>query len=317
MKDLVFSDLPSLLNSDDLLLFNATRVSRRKLQLRRATGGRISSLFLKTTSNGLWACLIKGSGKLQPGELLSIDTEEPGIGAQFRYHERNPTDAAVEQSSTRYLEPVPAWKDSNEAEQFFERHGQPPLPPYMKREAGPQDSERYQTVYARHPGSVAGPTAGFHFTKTLLDECVQKGVRRVELDLQIGYGTFAPLEERNFQERHLHTETYQMQNAELLNNSRNSPRIAVGTTTLRALEDNYRRYDGEFHDGKHETSLFVYPPDQIRSIQGLITNFHLPRSSLFLLVCAFGGRELLLKAYEHAIRQRYRFYSYGDAMFII
>ncbi len=318
LSDRLFRDLPELLRSGDLLIRNTTRVSRRRVPLRRASGAATPALFLEPAGEGgAWFCLVKNSKKLKNGEILP----GPDGHTSFRFDRAGPTLTALNAAGAA------AWRDRAAAETFFEKFGQMPLPPYLKRAAGPDDLDRYQTVYARETGSAAAPTAGLHFTPTLFEGLTARGVALAGLDLRIGYGTFAPLSPRNFAENALHPETYRVAGDFPL--ERLTPRagtepadghsgrtIAVGTTTLRALEDNLRNQNGP-RAGEFTTAIFLRPPDRCQSVDGLLTNFHLPGSSLLLLVSAFGGPASVLAAYRHAIRNRYRFYSYGDAMLIL
>ena len=319
-----FADLPGLLEPGDLLVVNNTRVSHRRLELRRSTGARIEALFLRPLTNDgppeAWACLIRGLAKLKDGERL----QAPG-GLEFAFV-RVPTIEAGEAGGNGVLRPVlpgsdePAWQDATEAEAYFADHGQVPIPPYLGRVAGEDDRRRYQTIYADRPGSVAAPTAGLHFTQSIIEEIRARDIEIVSVELEIGYGTFAPLSAENFTSGRLHQETYQIstETADRLN--RPGRRIAVGTTALRALEANIREQhpgnDGPFTAGRYSTGIFLHPPDHIHSVDGLITNFHLPESSLLMLVACFTGRERVLAAYRHAVRGEYRFFSYGDAMLL-
>jgi S-adenosylmethionine:tRNA ribosyltransferase-isomerase len=204
----------------------------------------------------------------------------------------------------------------------LERIGQTPLPPYIKRSGGalePKDRQRYQTVYARERGSVAAPTAGLHFTSELLQSLIKEGVGIAELTLHVGYGTFQPIRTDVVEDHQMEPERYTISESTVraieLSQARGGRVVAVGTTTVRALESAVDE-SGEVRQGRGETSLFIYPGFRFRVVDALVTNFHLPRSSLFLLVSAFGGEEILKRAYQEAIRQRYRFYSYGDCMLI-
>ena len=329
LSDRAFSDLPDLLRPDDLLIRNATRVSPRRLRLRRASGAQIETLFLRpvaesptpeTTNASTWVCLIKNARKIKDDEILP----GPDTGTRFRFTRAGPHELRMQALDHQGR---PAWTTTTDAERFFARHGEIPLPPYLGRAAEAADSDRYQTVYARgEPGSVAAPTAGLHFTPELLGTLETAGVRMATLELLISYGTFAPLERENFDRGSLHPEWYTIAGDFPTGDWPGDPdgptgnarrRIAVGTTSLRALEDNLRRHGDRIAPGSFETSLFIKPPDTCRSTEGLLTNFHLPGSSLLMLVCAFGGTEAVLAAYAHAVREEYRFYSYGDAMLIV
>lgn len=332
LSDRTFADLPELLVPGDLLIFNRTRVSRRRVRLRRATGARIEALFLEELPDGRWHVLLRGAGRIRTGEVLGLEGADTTTSFQF-------CGRAGQTGPGLLLKPVDPGGDAVLlTEEFFERFGELPIPPYLGRPAEAVDTERYQTVMATGGSSVAAPTAGLHFTGGLLDALQNRGVARAELELLVGYGTFAPLTDENVRTGRLHRETYTItEDCALAYAVTTGRRVAVGTTTLRALESEWRARTGPSgrppqsagpeHDrpegprriraGTHITDLFVHPPDVVRSIDGLITNFHLPRSALLLFTAAFAGTELVREAYAHAIRERYRFYSYGDAMLII
>jgi S-adenosylmethionine:tRNA ribosyltransferase-isomerase len=205
---------------------------------------------------------------------------------------------------------------------FFERVeriGHVPLPPYVAREDGPSDRERYQTVYARERGSVAAPTAGLHFTPEILDQLKEHGVESAEITLHVGLGTFQPVRVENVEEHRLHREDYEISGeaAEKINRALDQERrvIAIGTTTVRTLEYSARE-SGRVQAGRSEADLFIYPEFNFRVVGAMLTNFHLPQATLLMLVCAFGGKENVLAGYRHAVEQKYRFYSYGDCMFV-
>ncbi len=333
LSDRTFADLPELLVPGDLLIFNRTRVSRRRVRLRRATGARIEALFLAELPDGRWHVLLRGAGRIRTGEVLGLDGAETTTSFQF-------FDRAGQTGPGVLLQPVDPGGDAVPlTEEFFDRFGELPIPPYLGRRAEAVDTERYQTVMATGGGSVAAPTAGLHFTGSLLDALQKRGVARAELELLVGYGTFAPLTDENVRTGRLHRESYTItDDCAAACADASGRRIAVGTTTLRALESEWRAQTGpsgrpppsagperdrpqggphRLRTGTYVTDLFVHPPDVVSSIDGLITNFHLPRSALLLFTAAFAGTELVREAYAHAIRERYRFYSYGDAMLII
>ena len=309
LEDSHISKISLFLPKDSLIVKNNTRVSRRRIFLFRKTGGKIEVLFLKITSQHSWECLIRGSGRLNEGEYLSHSS-----GIEFKFKRgRDPTRnylEAFDKSGNRTL------ADYKSAEFFFERYGEMPIPPYLGRSSEELDKERYQTIYAQNSGSIAAPTAGLHLTEEILLDLENRGFRHIDIELMIGYGTFAPLLPENFETSKLHEEMYSISknSSALLNGNKNI--IAVGTTTLRALESNYREF-GQFQEGTFATSLFIYPPDTVKTTAGILTNFHLPGSSLYMLVSAYGGLDLMKRGYDHAIKNRYRFYSYGDAMLIL
>ncbi len=325
IEDRRFFELTKFLRAKDLLMLNTTAVSRRRVYLKRKSGARLEALFLEHRPDGSWNCLVKGRGKLRPAERLTalppFSTPTP-CSVEFLFSDQydfpgncslRPVIAGGDSSAE-----IPAWQDRETAERWFADHGAMPIPPYLKRRAEKVDNSRYQTVYAQKAMSVAAPTAGLHFSPSLLTAIGKQGVEIEKLQLHIGYATFAPLTSENFLHNRLHPENYfvDRQTADRLNRSRGRI-IAAGTTTLRALEDNFRRGRGKFQGGSFTTELFLKPPDKPRSLQGLLTNFHLPASSLLLLVASILGREQLLSLYQYAIGKGYRFYSYGDAMLIL
>lgn len=329
ISDHLFSDLPDILDKNDILILNNSRVSQRRVYLQRESGAVLPALFMRPFKNGWWLSLIKGSGRLKADETLSPVKCSDGLKFIYRplsKNENKPDDCLKSTPGAALLKPLANfgetefrdWTDIRNAEAFFEKCGTVPIPPYLKRLAESIDEERYQTIFARKPGSIAAPTAGLHFSSDLFHSLKLKGISTTEIALHIGYGTFAPLSDWNFQNNRLHTEKYFIsEKSRKMMSTSFSRRVAVGTTVLRALESNHRENSGCFKSGHFTTSLFIHPPDQVLSIEALITNFHLPDSSLLLLVSAFSGRESLQAAYEHAIAHRYRFYSYGDAMLIL
>ena len=353
IQDKKFRDLPDLLKAEDLLILNNTRVSARRLKLKRKSGAHIEALFLKELPNQSWLCLLRGKSKLKSGERLYLsegDCTASSTGASSytdklalvrerrggskpkkeNIHKKKPEKPEFifsDSPSPRQANLLPvlagtekaAWANSTEAEACFASYGEVPIPPYLGRKVEEMDKERYQTVYARKPGSAAAPTAGLHFCTDLLARLKACGLYIESLELEVGYGTFAPLAAENFESSRLHTEEYSLSDslARLLNQKNKGRRIAVGTSTLRALEANFRRHKGCFAAGQFKTDLFLKPPEPLCTTQGLITNFHLPASSLLLLAAAYVGKKEILSVYRHAIQARYRFFSYGDAMLIL
>lgn len=300
-----FSDLTSLLHSGDVLVFNDSKVLPAKFLLRKPTGGRIEGLFLSETSVGHWRVLLRNLGHAtelhfadDPNTQLRITGKHAG------------GDYEVEINST---EP---------ADMLLERLGRMPLPPYIKRlkdhdQRDEMDRQRYQTVYARLPGSVAAPTAGLHFTPALLDQLRSIGVEERFVTLHVGMGTFKPISTETLEEHAMHVEYYSISQdtADALNRARQERRriIAVGTTATRVLES--QSADG-FKPGSNSTGIFITPSYEWKHVSGMITNFHLPRSTLIALVAALVGLDEQRRIYAEAIRQRYRFFSYGDAMLV-
>jgi len=296
-----FTDLPELLHEGDLLVLNETRVIPARLHVRRESGG-VVEVFLVRPLGGAWSALLRPARRLKAGERLvggdgafAVIVEDNGSPARVRL-EGGP-DAAI-----------------------LERHGEIPLPPYIHRAPTEADRERYQTVFAREPGAVAAPTAGLHFEEATLDAVRSRGVDVARLVLHVGPGTFRPLpDDGDLAAHRLETERYAVPAAvagAVTDARRRGGRVvAVGTTVVRSLESWARA--GSPPDGvAGETELFIRPPFAFRAVDALLTNFHLPRSSLLCLVAAFAGRERILSAYEEAVRKRYRFYSYGDATFL-
>jgi len=306
----VFRELPEYLTARDCLVFNTTRVLPARLVTRRKTGGRIEGLFLDELHPGRWRVLLNGSGRLKIGEELAFESG----GASIRLEARLP-DGECEVSVT----------PATDAPTLLDRVGLPPLPPYISRGADPardaaRDREDYQTVYAREPGSVAAPTAGLHFTPELLATLSSRGVSRADVVLHVGLGTFAPISTSDLAQHVMHEEHHRLspESAATIQRCRSGGGrvVAVGTTSVRTLESRADD-DGNLRCGDEKTRIFIHPPYRFRSVDAMITNFHLPRSTLLALVMAFGGIELIRSAYREAVAHGYRFYSFGDAMLII
>lgn len=301
----VFRDLAQLIAPGDALVLNTTRVFRARLLAHRASGAPAELLLLHDLGDDVWEAMVSPGGKLRPGRTVVI---APGFEADI---------LTVTDRRTRTVRLRAAGGDVAAA---IERHGHVPLPPYIARPDVPEDAERYQTVYARERGSVAAPTAGLHFTPELLQALGARGVRRVDLVLHVGAGTFKPVEVDDPATHTMHEEWYELSAgaAAALDETRAGGRAiwAVGTTSCRALESAVRA-DGTFAVARGETRIFIRPPARLRAVDKLITNFHLPRSTLVMLVAAFAGYDLTMRAYREAIDAGYRFYSYGDAMAIV
>lgn len=306
----VFARLPEFLDPGDILVRNNTRVVPARLVGRReATGGKWEGLFLRELRDGFWEVLATTRGKPGPGERVVVEHGRTEMRLTL-----------VEKGEAgRWL----VRPDSTEpAAAILERHGQVPLPPYIRKgQEGPGDRIHYQTVYAQIPGAVAAPTAGLHFTETLFARLRERGVGLVDATLHVGLGTFRPIEADRIEDHVLHAEWAELTPAaaELLNGRRARGKriVAVGTTSARVLETAVDRNTGAIRGFSGETALYLRPGHVFRGIDALVTNFHLPRSSLLVLVSAFAGVELAREAYGQAIAERYRFYSYGDAMLII
>jgi S-adenosylmethionine:tRNA ribosyltransferase-isomerase len=296
-----FRDLADLIPSGDALVLNRTRVLRARLLGTRNSGAPAEILLLKPLGDSRYEAMVSPGGKLRPGRTVTI---APGFSAEI---------LEITDRRTRIVRLV----GDGALDELIERHGHMPLPPYIDRPDAASDAERYQTVYAREAGSVAAPTAGLHFTPELLDALDQRGVRRVEVLLHVGAGTFKPVEVDDPAEHLMHEESYSVSReaaAAIDETRRNNGAVwAVGTTSVRTLES-AATGDGRVAAGTGETTIFIRPGYQFRVVDRLVTNFHLPRSTLIMLVAAFAGFDLTMKAYREAIAEGYRFYSYGDAM---
>ena len=298
-----FYDIIDYLNPGDCLVMNDSRVLPARLMGHRPTGGVVEVLLLRDLGNKRWECLCKPGRKMQVGnEVIFGDGELTAVVRE------------VQEDGNRVVE----FKYEGIFLEVLERLGKMPLPPYIKEEL--QDQERYQTVYSKEVGSAAAPTAGLHFTKELLEEIREKGVNEAFVTLHVGLGTFRPVKAEEVTEHHMHSELCMMnaETAKMLNETKRSGGriICVGTTSCRTLESLVND-DGTFEAKSKWTDIFIYPGYTFKAMDGLITNFHLPESTLVMLVSAFAGREHVLNAYEEAVKQRYRFFSFGDAMCIM
>ncbi len=299
ISDERFASLPSLLEPGDLLVFNDTRVIRARLRGKKSSGGKVELLIERIEGDREALAMVRAS-------------KTPKSGTQILLH--GGSEATVngrdgELFSLSFDTPVAT---------VLERDGEVPLPPYLGRDAESADDERYQTVYAREPGAVAAPTAGLHFDTAMLEQTRAAGIRHAFVTLHVGAGTFQPLRSNRVEANRLHAErvTVGEECARLVNETKlaGGRVVAVGTTSVRALET--AAADGEVRAYSGETELFITPGYEFGAVDAMLTNFHLPRSSLLLLVAAFAGRERILEAYRHAVAERYRFFSYGDAMLI-
>lgn len=309
-----FADLPSLLAAGDLLVMNNTRVVPAKLTGSRvATGGKWEGLYLRDEANGRWRIIGKTRGKLSPGEKIALTPAGP---------ETNQTVPDLLLSLIEKCEGgewiVQPETNASTLEVLAE-YGTMPLPHYMQRDAGSTDFERYQTLYAETPGAVAAPTAGLHFTPEVLQHCNQKNIDSAKVTLHVGLGTFRPVKVERLDEHDMHYEWCQLPE-ETVNKIEQTKQkhgrvVAVGTTSVRTLEAVAAQ--GPLKPWHGETNLFIRPPFQFQVVDALLTNFHLPKSTLLVLVSTLAGRELILEAYAEAIREKYRFFSYGDAMLIL
>ena len=309
LKDLHFTDLPSLLRPGDLLVFNDSKVIPARLHAVKETGGAVEILVERVLDATTALVMLRASKKPAAGASLLLqkafapDHAVTVLGRDPEHDDRFRLD---------FQGPVFEVLDS---------HGELPLPPYITHEPTAQDASRYQTVYAKHPGSVAAPTAGLHFDEAMLKALAEMGVDTARVTLHVGSGTFAPVRSEDLREHRMHSEWCAMKEhtAQKITQAKAGGRrvIAVGTTSLRTLESAAARSpQPHWQAGQWETDLFITPGYQFRAVDALITNFHLPKSTLLMLVSAFAGYDRIQAAYAHAIAQRYRFFSYGDAMFL-
>ncbi len=300
IEDRQFSDLPGLLRPGDLLVFNDTRVIPARLFGQKESGGRVEVLVERITGEHEVLAHVRASKSPKPGSWLTLeghfDVEVTGRDGDL--------------FALRFPGPIL---------DLLKQHGRMPLPPYIEREAGESDSERYQTVYASREGAVAAPTAGLHFDQAMLAQLQQAGIETAFVTLHVGAGTFQPVRVDDIREHHMHKEYIEVPRETVEAVARARLRggrvVAVGTTVVRSLESAARA--GELAPFSGETDIFIYPGYRFRVIDALLTNFHLPESTLLMLVCAFAGYDQAMNAYRHAVEQQYRFFSYGDAMFIL
>ena len=301
LKDSQFADLEGLVREHDVLIVNDTRVLKARLFGEKESGGKVEVMVERVLNDHEVLAQVRASKTPKPDSQIIIDGKVLirvlGRSAEF-FHLR--------------------FEDQEGVTVLLERHGHIPLPPYITHEADSEDETRYQTVFAREPGAVAAPTAGLHFDVEMLQALQNKGSKIACVTLHVGAGTFQPVRTENIHDHQMHSERYTIPQAtvDAIHEARmrGGRVIAVGTTSLRALES--ATVDGQIVAGSGETSIFITPGYSFKVVDALLTNFHLPRSTLLMLVCAFGGMDKLLAAYRHAVEQGYRFFSYGDAMFI-
>jgi len=293
------ADFPELLPDNSLVIFNNTRVRKSRIFGTTENGGSVEFLLLKELEPGLWEAVVQRRKRQKIGRCYSFPE---GVEAVL-------VDKPGDHGILRFDPPIDG--------AYLQRNAVIPLPPYIRRSADESDSERYQTVYSREEGSVAAPTAGLHFTPDILDR-IRKRAELRYVTLHVGIGTFAPIRSELLADHRMHTEEYEVpaETAEAVNRAQREKRpvVAVGTTTVRTLESAFS--DGKLHAGRNSTDLFISPGYPFRVVDHMFTNFHTPGSSLLVMVSAFAGRENILEAYKEAVRKEYRFFSYGDAMFI-
>lgn len=301
-----FEEFPDYLNKGDVLILNNTQVIPARAW-GKIEGKEIEFLFLKESQEGSWEVLCRPAKKARLGDVISFS---PGFEGKI---------AKVEPEGKRVIR-----FSSGDVLSKLKKIGFAPLPPYIKRkkknvELRAQDLERYQTVFARKEGAIAAPTAGLHFTPQILERIKTKRVQVAEISLNVGLATFQPVRAKRIEDFHMLEETYSVSQAvsQTINEAKKESRpiIAVGTTSVRTLESAFK--SGKIHPGRNSTNLFIYPGYEFKAVDRLLTNFHLPQSTLLMLVAAFAGLDFVKKAYQEAVRQKYRFYSYGDCMFIL
>jgi len=304
LKDLVFSDLPGLLKPEDVLVINDTKVLNARLVGQKETGAKVELLIERVLDKENSLVQLRSNSRLREGDKISLSDSKEFV------------------SLIKKIGDLWKVKFSQPAKKIIDSLGLVPLPPYLKREANTLDADRYQTVYADPAKnySVAAPTAGFHFDNELLDSVMDKGVNIAKITLHIGMGTFKPIKSEIITEHKMHKESIELEQEaiDLINASKEKGGrvISVGTTTFRCLESVAKMNKGALKPFNGDTDLFIYPGFKFHVVDALITNFHLPKSTLLLLVSAFGGYEKMREAYKYAIQEKYRFYSYGDSMFI-
>jgi S-adenosylmethionine:tRNA ribosyltransferase-isomerase len=317
MRDECFTEFPSLLHPGDLLVLNESRVIPARLYARRTLirdhekpTGRIEVMLTEPVGENLWRALVRPGRKIAIGERLLFPSPSGAIELEAEVLERG-----------KFGERLLQFKPVDDFFAVLDRIGHVPLPPYIRRDDSLADRERYQTVFSRERGSVAAPTAGLHFTQQILDALTARGIEVVRITLHVGFGTFAPLRVERIEDVRLHRERYTLPEttAEAVNRAVRERRriVAVGTTVVRTLEHCAQQAKGGCLQGhSDETEIFISPGFKFQLVGALLTNFHLPQSSLLMLVSAFAGREPVLAAYRHAVNEKYRFFSYGDCMFL-
>jgi len=312
ITDSQFAEIGKYLHTGDCLVLNDTKVLPARFYARRNTGAKLEGLFLERKDNGVWEVMLKGLGKVKAGEQILLKGTR---GDDFCFAE-----VVEKKDDGKCLLKV---EEEGSAEEVLEKIGFAPLPPYIKHDTdlkqAAQDRQRYQTVYAKQPGAVAAPTAGLHFTKELINELKERGVGFAYITLHVGEGTFKPVTAETLEQHKMHAERFSIddKNADIINDAKKQGGriIAVGSTSVRTLEAVLK--DSRISATNGQTELFIIPGYRFRIVDAMVTNFHLPKSTLLALVGAFAGLDTILAAYRHAVKERYRFYSYGDAMLIV
>lgn len=306
-NDMMIDDLPSLIGPETVVVVNNSKVRKARCFAQSSTGGMVEFLFLKEYEDGSWMAMVSKSKRQKVGKSYEFLDKDGNVAASC---------TIVDDLGDGNKKVV---FDRRIGEDFFLKVGHVPLPPYIKREDEFSDESRYQTVYAKKEGSVASPTAGLHFTPRLMDEVRSKGIPIYEVTLHVGLGTFLPVRSEKIEDHHMHTEHFEISDEvfDALNNAKREGRriLAIGTTSVRTLESAAGE-DGILERKAGDTDIFIHPGYRFKFVDDLLTNFHTPESTLLMLVSALAGKDNIFRAYRHAVEERYRFFSYGDAMLI-
>ena len=302
-----FYDFVDYLNPNDVLILNNTKVIPARLLGKKETGANIEIFLTRYLGNNDWQAIIRNSKRLKDGDIVTISDI---LKVLIKKKGEANNDGNIPEHLVELI------YSNGSMEEILNKTGKIPLPPYIQREVEEKDKEDYQTVYAKVSGSVAAPTAGLHFTSEILEKIEKKGIKIAYVTLNVGLGTFLPVKTNDINNHKMHTESYFIpkETADIINNKKGSL-VAIGTTSLRCLEANFKKY-GKIKEGYDETDIFIYPPYNFKVVDKLLTNFHLPKSTLLMLVSAFSSREIILNAYNEAIKNNYRFFSYGDCTFL-
>ena len=302
-----FYDFVDYLNPNDVLILNNTKVIPARLLGKKETGANIEIFLTRYLGENDWQAIIRNSKRLKDGDIVIISDI---LKVLIKKKGEANNDGNIPEHLVELI------YSNGSMEDILNKTGKIPLPPYIQREVEEKDKEDYQTVYAKVSGSVAAPTAGLHFTNEILEKIEKKGIKIAYVTLNVGLGTFLPVKTNNINNHKMHTESYFIpkETADIINNKKGSL-VAIGTTSLRCLEANFKKY-GKIKEGYDETDIFIYPPYNFKVVDKLLTNFHLPKSTLLMLVSAFSSREIILNAYNEAIKNNYRFFSYGDCTFL-
>ena len=302
-----FYDFVDYLNPNDVLVLNNTKVIPARLLGKKETGANIEIFLTRYLGENDWQAIIRNSKRLKDGDIVIISDI---LKVLIKKKGEANNDGNIPEHLVELI------YSNGSMEDILNKTGKIPLPPYIQREVEEKDKEDYQTVYAKVSGSVAAPTAGLHFTNEILEKIEKKGIKIAYVTLNVGLGTFLPVKTNDINNHKMHTESYFIpkETADIINNKKGSL-VAVGTTSLRCLEANFKKF-GKIKEGYDETDIFICPPYDFKVVDKLLTNFHLPKSTLLMLVSAFSSREIILNAYNEAIKNNYRFFSYGDCTFL-